>query len=147
VSLDGGATWSSAVDAGGPSGLGPVSCSDAQHCVGLIGSDATNSYGVGTPAVTSDGGSTWTQASTTVGQAVSCLPGFCVSVGGRWQSATNTYPGDAYLSTDGWLSWSPMSVPTTESLTAVTCLSSVDCVAVGGSYPSATTGVILTYQE
>lgn len=145
ISDDGGLTWSTATIAGGPSGLGEISCSDAQTCVGLVGSGATNTFGMGSPIVTSDGGTTWTAGSSEVGAAVSCLSSFCVSVGGLWQSATNTYPGDAFVSTDGGLNWTPMTITTSQSLTSVACTSTVSCVAVGGSFPDSRIGVIMTY--
>lgn len=147
LSTDAGATWSSAVVAGGTSGLGPVSCADARHCVGLIESDATNSYGTGSPVVTSDGGASWSAGAGDVGQAVSCVADFCLSVGGRWQAATKTYPGDAFVSNDGGASWRPSPVSTPAALAGVSCRSSADCVAVGGVYPSGTPGAILTYQS
>jgi hypothetical protein len=144
LSHDAGASWSAGVVVGGPDSLVAVSCSDAQHCVGLIGSGGTNTAGLGFPIVTSDGGSTWAKVSTTVGSAVNCVTRFCVSVGGMWQSSTNTYPGRAYLSTDGGTDWSPMSVSTAQVLNAVMCISPVECVAVGGT-AGGTSGVIVTY--
>ena len=146
VSHDAGASWSAGVVVGGPEGLVDVSCSDAQHCVGLIGRGGTNTAGLGFPIVTSDGGSTWAKGSTTVGSAVSCVTRFCVSVGGMWQSSTNTYPGRAYLSTDGGTDWSPMSVSTSQILNAVMCISSVECVTIGGT-AGGTSGVIFTYRS
>jgi len=62
-----------------------------------------------------------------------------------WQSETNTYPGDAFASTDGGLNWTPMMVTTSKSLTSVACTSMISCVAVGGNSPNSTTGVIMTY--
>lgn len=47
VSDDAGASWSTDVPVGGSTGLGQISCVDAQHCVGLIGSDSTDSAGTG----------------------------------------------------------------------------------------------------
>jgi len=145
VSQDSGASWSAPVVAGGASGLGEISCSDTQHCVGLIESDATNSYGTGFPIVTSNGGNTWERGSMAVGQSLSCVKSVCISVGGLWQSTTNTYPGDAFVSTDDGIDWSSMNISTPEALNAVTCLSAKDCVAVGGNFPSATTAVIMIY--
>lgn len=149
ISNDSGATWAPAVTAGGPSGLTEVSCSNVQHCVGLIGSDATDTYGTGFPIVTSDGGSTWARGSATVGQSVSCVNNTCVSVGGLYQSSTMTFPGDAYISTDGGLDWNSMSISTPQALNAVNCISPADCVAVGGTVdvPSGAYGVILTYDS
>jgi hypothetical protein len=146
LSHDGGLSWSAAVVAGGPSGLGQIACSTPLSCVGLIGSDATNTYGTGAPIVTSDGGHTWTKGSTGVGGAVSCARDVCVSVGAMFQSTTNTYPGDAFLSIDGGRDWSSMTVPTAQSLTAVACRSATNCVAVGGDSFDGTGGVILTYR-
>jgi len=146
VSHDGGLRWSTATVVAGPSALEAISCSDAQTCVGLVGSGATNTYGTGSSVVTSDGGNTWTKVSAAVGAAVSCaIDDVCVSVGGRWHSATNAYPGDAFLSTDGGLHWTPMSIATPDSLNGVTCRSSTDCVAVGGNFPGGTSGAIITY--
>lgn len=145
ISSDGGLGWAPAMVDAGPTGLGQVSCSDAQTCVGLVGSDATNTYGTGSPIVTSDGGKTWTRGSSGVGAALSCVRNFCVSVGSMWQPATNTYPGDAFASDDGGLNWTPMTIMTSQSLTSVACTSMHSCVAVGGSFPDGATGVILTY--
>jgi hypothetical protein len=145
VSHDSAVTWSRGVIAGGVSGLMQVSCSNANHCVGLIGSDATDSYGTGFPVITSDGGSTWERGSSATGQAVSCVGDFCMSVGALWNSQTNTFPGDAFNSTDGGLHWNPMSIHPQSSLTAVTCLSSTDCVAVGGNFQSGESPTLMTY--
>jgi hypothetical protein len=131
----------------GPAGLGEVSCSGAQSCVGLVGSDATNTYGTGSPIVTSDGGRTWTPGSSGVGAAVSCVSDFCVSVGVMWGSdVVNYVGGDAFSSTDGGVQWAPMAITTSQSLTSVTCISTTACVAVGGNFPEGTTGVIMTYR-
>ena len=143
-SHDAGASWAPGVVAGRSAGLVDVSCSDAQQCVGVIGSGGTNTAGLGFPIVTSDGGSTWAKGSSTVGSAVSCVTRFCVSVGGMWQPSTNTYPGRAYLSTNGGTDWSPLSIATSQILNAVTCISPYECVAVGGT-AGGTSGVIFTY--
>ena len=145
VSLDGGVRWSAATVAAGPAGLGEISCANARTCVGLVGSDATNTYGTGFPFVTSDGGNTWTRGSSAVGAAVSCVGNFCLSVGAMWQSATNAYPGDAFVSHEGGRNWTTLTPATPDSLTAVDCPSSTDCVAVGGSFPDGSSGVILQY--
>jgi hypothetical protein len=127
-------------------GLGPIACIDVQHCVGLIGSDATDSYGADLPTTTSDGGATWTAGSSTIGQAVSCVNAFCVSVGGRWAGLpSDTFPGDAYVSTDAGVLWTPSSVSTPDSFTSVACVSDVRCVAVGGNFPGVGPGIIMTY--
>lgn len=145
LSHDGGASWSTGIVAGGSVGLVDMSCSDTERCVGVIGSGGTNTAGLGAPIVTSDGGNTWVKGSTTVGSAVSCVTRVCVSVGGSWDSSTNTYPGRAYLSTDGGTGWSPVSVSTSQMLNAVFCTSAVECVAVGGT-AGGTAGVILVYK-
>jgi len=81
-----------------------------------------------------------------LGQAVSCVNAFCVSVGGRWTGeSSNTYPGDTYVSTDGGADWLPMQISTPYSLTAVSCASTVECVAVGGNFPNSTPGAIMHY--
>lgn len=146
VSHDAGASWSAGVIAGGTSSLGEISCTETQHCVGLIGSGATNSYGIGLPTVTSDGGMTWQEGSSRVGQAVSCVSDFCVSVGGVYAGvSSNTYPADAFVSTDSGSDWAPMQISTSASLTAVVCLSKVDCVAVGGNFPNSEPAIIASY--
>ena len=153
VSHDAGASWSTAVSVGGSTGLGPISCTDTQHCVGLVEGDATNSYGTALPTVTADGGTTWREGSPTIGQAVSCVAAFCVSVGGLWTgtvanaSDTNTYPADVFVSTDSGADWVKMQISDPYSLTAVTCLSTVDCIAVGGDFPNPGPGVIMNYGE
>ena len=144
VSDDAGASWAAGVVAGGPTGLGEISCVSAEDCVGLIGSSATDTYGAASAIVTSDGGMTWTTPPTPVGAAVSCVDNFCLSVGGRYQPSTNTFPGDAFASTDGGQQWMPMSLATPDTLTAVACSSSRACVAVGGSQ-SGSSSVIMTY--
>jgi hypothetical protein len=145
VSHDGGLSWSAATIAAGPAGLGEISCADAQHCVGLVGSDATDTAGTGSPLVSSDGGKTWTRVPYGVGDAVSCVGTFCVSVGALWQSASNTFPGDAFVSDDGGLHWTAMAITTPELLNAVACTSSTRCVAVGGNLQNGSDGAILTY--
>jgi len=147
VSQDAGATWSKAVVVSGPihtgggnvveSGLGAVSCSGPQNCVGVSQSPTFASLGNGSPSVTSDGGSEWTRGSGTVGGALSCIANLCVSVGGRWRGPDTTYlnlVGAAYVSTDGGVDWSRSRIPTRRVLTAVSCPSSTHCVAVGGDF-------------
>jgi hypothetical protein len=146
VSHDGGLSWSAATVAAGPAGLGTISCVSSQTCVGLVGSDATDTYGTALPFVTSDGGATWTEGSSEVGASVSCVRTFCVSVGATSQPETTTSPGDAFVSNDGGRNWTTMAVATPYSLTAVACPSSTDCVAVGGNVPSNTAGAIMTYR-
>jgi len=146
VSENAGASWAAGVVAGGPSGLAEISCTDARDCVGLIGSDATDTYGTASAIVTSDGGLTWTKPSKSVGGAVSCVETLCVSVGGLYQSSTMTFPADAFLSTDGGRNWSPMRVTTSDSFTAAACTSTAHCVAVGGSYDDSSS-VIATYDS
>jgi len=145
ISNDGGASWTAGVVASGPSALGQISCVGPQACIGLVESGGTNTYGSGSPIMTSDGGRTWKAGSTGVGEAVSCVMDLCVSVGGRWTDITNTYPGDAFVSTDSGTDWEPMTISTPYSLTAVVCLSGVDCVAVGGNFPNPTPGAIFRY--
>jgi hypothetical protein len=145
VSDNGGLSWSTAAHVAAGNGLGEVSCSSSQNCVGLAESLATNTYGTGTPVVTADGGHSWTRISSPVGGGLTCVGDFCISVGGLWQSATNTYPGDAFVSTDGGLSWTPVSFTTSQGLTSVAGTSIGHCVAVGGSFPNDSPGVIMTY--
>jgi hypothetical protein len=147
TSDDGGLSWSPAAHVPAGNGLGEVSCSSAQTCVGLAQSDGTDTYGTGTPVVTSDGGQTWTRVSAEVGGALTCVGSYCVSVGGMWQEATNTFPGDAFVSTDGGLHWTPISISTSQDFTSVACTSTSSCVVVGGNDPNNTTGVIMTYDS
>jgi photosystem II stability/assembly factor-like uncharacterized protein len=126
--------------------MGVIACVSSDTCVGLVGSDATDTYGTALPFVTSDGGTTWTKASSAVGASVSCVANLCVSVGAKHQPATNTSPGDAFMSDDGGRNWAAMAITTPDSLTAVACPSSTDCVAVGGNYPDNTAGAIMTYR-
>ena len=146
VTHNGGASWSAAAVVGGASTLGHVSCSNATDCVGIIASDATDTYGTGTPIVTTDGASTWQPVSTTVGGSVSCVQHFCVSAGATYQAARG-FRAAAFVSTDGGLQWTPMSVSASQGLEAVTCHSSADCLAVGGNFPANTTAMILTYRS
>jgi photosystem II stability/assembly factor-like uncharacterized protein len=146
ASHDMGATWSPVVIAGGPSGLGPISCTDPDDCVGLVLSGAANSYGFGTPTVTTDGGTTWKEETSAIGQAVSCRPSFCLSVGAVDQGPpTDIYSADAFTSSDGGLHWTTTNVYAPDSLSAVTCLSATDCVAVGGNSPDGTAALAMTY--
>jgi hypothetical protein len=146
VSHDAGTTWSSPFVAAGPvhsggglalSALGAISCYDARHCVGVITSGTT--LATGSPVTTSDGGRTWKRGSTTVGWAVSCVRNFCASVGG----ATTPFIGDAFVSTDGGVDWSPSTISTSEVLLNVSCPSSSHCVAI--TIPTRKSAVILTY--
>jgi hypothetical protein len=146
VSHDAGLTWSAASAAAGPAGLGAISCVSSESCVGLVGSDATNTYGAASPLVTSDGGATWTKGSSEVGASVSCVGAFCISVGASSPAGTSRPLGDAFVSNDGGRSWTRMVIATPDSLTAVACLSSTDCVAVGGNYPGNTAGAVMTYR-
>lgn len=147
VSHDSGTDWSPVITAGGTSGLGQISCSDVNNCVGIIESGATDSYGTGLPTLTSNGGTIWTEGSSPIGSAVSCVQHACISVGGLYQSSTMTFPGDAYISTDNGLEWDSMSISTPQALNGITCVSSVNCVAVGGTAVGANSayGVIFTY--
>jgi len=147
VSHDGGLSWSAATVASGPSGLGKISCSNAQNCEGIVGSDATDRAGSGSPLVTSDGGNSWKRVQYGVGAAVSCVGSFCISVGAMFQSATDTFPGDAFVSNDGGLDWTSMAVATPGLLNGVACTSSTSCVAVGGAFPNGTDGTIMTYNQ
>jgi hypothetical protein len=126
--------------------MGVISCVSSDTCVGLVGSDATDTYGTALPFVTSDGGTTWTKGSSTVGGSVSCVAKLCVSVGAMNEPASNTPLGDAFVSNDGGRNWTTMTITAPYSLTAVTCPSSTDCVAVGGNYPDNTAGAIMTYR-
>jgi hypothetical protein len=151
VSQDAGATWSRAVVVAGPvnlnggsviaTALGALSCSGARRCVGLIVNDAVSSFGTGSPMVTSDAGRTWTRGSPLVGAADSCVETFCISIGGQLQPLA----GDAFVSTDGGVSWRPSSIPTRPIPAAVICTSSTHCVAVGSDFPNAKSAVIMTY--
>ena len=143
VSHDAGATWSAAVMAGGFVGLFAASCTGVEHCVGLLGSDATNSYGTGDPVVTFDGGTTWRQGSRVVGQSVSCIGSTCISVGADSVGPTSA-PATAFVSTDSGLHWSPMSISSAQSLDAVTCPTATDCIAVGGTFPGGPASLIVT---
>jgi photosystem II stability/assembly factor-like uncharacterized protein len=154
VSHDAGATWSRAVvaapfvrTAGGDvsaATLGAISCSDARQCVGVIPSYLASSAGTGSLITTSDAGRTWRRGSTGVGWAISCVKTFCASVG--FHTSTNDHlVGDAFISTDGGVNWSPSTIHTNQILTAVSCSSSPRCVAVGGNLPGAKSSVILTY--
>jgi hypothetical protein len=158
VSQDAGATWSRAVVVAGPdhfkggsigeTALEALSCSGAQHCVGLIGNGTGSDVGAGSPIVTSDAGGTWTQGSRSVGAADSCVRNFCVSVGGHLPPLAGSAfvsTGSAFISTDGGTNWRPSSIPTSLIPTAVSCTSSTHCVAVGGDLPKATSAVIMTY--
>lgn len=103
VSQDAGATWSRAVVVAGPvnqpkgssypTALGALSCSGAQHCIGLIVTDLVSGFGTGSPTVTSDAGRTWTRGPKRIGSADSCIGSFCVSVGGHLQPLA----GDAFV--------------------------------------------------
>jgi photosystem II stability/assembly factor-like uncharacterized protein len=143
VSQDSGATWSNAAAVAGPlklhdvgplfhkdsvvpTALGALSCSDAQHCVGLILNSSPSGNGRGSPMVTSDGGGTWTRGSRPVGAAVSCAENFCVSIGKA---------GDAFISTNGGVNWGTLEIPTRLNPPdeTVICTSSTHCVAVGAS--------------
>jgi hypothetical protein len=162
-SQDAGATWSKAVVAAGPThskggsinstSLGALSCSSAQHCVGLVGDGSPSGFGAGSPVVTSDAGGTWTRGSSSVGWAESCVKNFCMSVGGHVRPLVGSAfvtTGDAFVSTDGGVHWRPSSIPThlipTHLIpTAVSCTSATHCVAVGGNIPKAKSAVIMTY--
>ena len=158
VSKDAGATWSSAVVAAGPvyskedsfasTALGALSCSSAQHCVGLVGDGSLSSFGAGSPIVTSDAGRTWTRGSSGVGWVDSCVGNFCASVGGHLGPLAGrafVTTGNAFTSTDGGVNWRPSSIPTRLIPTAVSCTSSTHCVAVGGNLPKAKSAMIMTY--
>lgn len=151
VSHDSGASWSRPAVVSGPtntegsrvaSSLGPISCSEAGHCIGLIETDAADLFGSGSLVFTSDRGSTWSRGSTSVGWTFDCAQSFCLSVGFHLRSAT--IRGDAFASNDGGTDWSPARVPTRVALSAASCPSSNHCVVVGGPVPDAKSGVIMT---
>jgi hypothetical protein len=121
---DGGATWSTGSFPYGP-GLGGVSCSSVNNCVGI---------GVGTVIVSSDGGASWTQttaASVPSGpNALSCSSeSNCVAVAGY---DPNSGTSGAAVTSDGGRSWVPGTVAKgVHGLARVSCASISDCIAVG----------------
>jgi photosystem II stability/assembly factor-like uncharacterized protein len=108
--------------------LAGVSCSTTQDCVvvGYGDTDGTTAYDV---AVTTDGGSAWTEEDVPVPDysglaGVSCYPSSsdCVAVGGN----------SILASTDGGMTW--VSEPGVgDGGASVSCSSASDCVAVEGS--------------
>jgi hypothetical protein len=146
VSVDGGLTWGAAVTAGGPAALGPVDCSTMEHCVGLIGSDATDTEGLGQPVVSVNGGQSWVEGTSVIGSSVSCIANTCLSVGARY-ATTMVFTSTAFSSTDGGETWSPLTLPqSTAILTSVACTTSSDCVVVGNDGPNGSQSVIWTYR-
>jgi photosystem II stability/assembly factor-like uncharacterized protein len=129
TSADGGSAWlNRRLPAGSPA-LGAIACANAVHCVAV---------GQGAILHSSDGGSTWSMQAPPVAQttltAVTCPSALsCLAVGASISPAASAYVGRILQSSDGGSTWSIDSVPAnTLGMGAVTCLTALHCIAVGG---------------
>jgi hypothetical protein len=140
VSIDGGQTWTSATVPAGVGLLRSVTCATSTSCL-AAGTVSTTVSGV-TPAKgqllqSVDGGHTWTTASVppvddTHGLACPSAQR-CAMVGTDWAGNPAVGAGAVAQSHDGGQTFTPSSsayVPL--SLTALSCPTSVGCIAVGG---------------
>jgi photosystem II stability/assembly factor-like uncharacterized protein len=127
---DGGTTWTTGLP-GGTSGpaLDAVSCSSGSDCVVAGGGIFS----------TTNGGSSWTAATfsgtapagTPFYSGVSCATttSDCVAVGAASEGSTKS--ALVAYSTDGGTSWTYGTAPDVTSIFAISCASTLDCVAVG----------------
>jgi photosystem II stability/assembly factor-like uncharacterized protein len=143
TSSDGGGSWSQDTLPGGVPALQSVSCPDTTHCVAVGGPESL---------VSTDGAITWTSATAAADSSlfgVFCpADNQCLAVG---QTASSTfYPSGVIVdSTDTGGTWRPApTIPQgTGPLRAVTCASSVDCVAVGAEILQSTDGGVTWTQQ
>lgn len=127
ATTDGGSTWVSQTVPPASGGLNAVSCSSTTHCVAVINFNA-----VGSPVLaTFDGGATWSHEPTPAGaydlDAVSCVAGTDDCMAADFIVIT---------SVDGGVTWSKASTPAGATQTAVTCMSTANCVIFTGSTTS-----------
>jgi photosystem II stability/assembly factor-like uncharacterized protein len=128
VTTDGGATWHAQAE---PSGLGilqGVSCGSSSDCVAF---GYTNSA---TAIYTTDGGAHWT--SDTLNERLSDVS--CAS-GSQCVVATDNGASPILVSADSGATWNPATVPAGAGVSAVSCPSTTECVAVGPSSTNAPT--------
>ncbi len=101
--------------------LAAVTCATTSRCIAV-------GTGVRTTRVSSDGGNSWTKATTPIygiPNAVACpTSSVCIAVGRPFTSAV----GAIWRSTDAGSSWSSITVPAVAPLNSVTCSSSTRCI-------------------
>ena len=154
ISSNGGASWSTAKSVPQPSfmqnGLNAVSCPTTTRCV-AVGSQMGTTQGQDQVLLSGNSGSTWSVVSAVYQPAntsnqlngVSCpTASECVAVGYTANASGNT-SNSILLSTNGGQTWNqessvPQPSATNQWLTAVSCSSTNNCVAVG--YDTNTSG-------
>ena len=136
-STNGGVTWTIAVKE--KAVLGAISCASPAVCVAVGG---ISTWG------TKDAGSKWMRRKLPNPynrrlnlDGVSCVAGTldCVVVGQATFYATGTKYGAAFTTTNGGVRWNQGDVPSAVTgLRSASCVSTVDCVAVGDGVVSST---------
>jgi photosystem II stability/assembly factor-like uncharacterized protein len=110
-------------------------------------------HGVGTIALSTDGGQTWAQASTPAGigvlQSVACpSPASCLAAGTTSTTVSDVVPakGELLASTDGGRTWTAATGPTAvDDIYGIACPSPQQCAIVGTKWsgtPAVATGAI-----
>jgi hypothetical protein len=146
VSTNGGASWTTKAINGGTQGLEAVSCTAATTCIAV----GTNALGISQPTATgadvvsTDGGNTWTNestslpASTATLQAISCAgTSSCVAVGppestgGPFVVAATTNGGTTW--TGGGTGPSGLTYAQSIPLLGISCSSATTCIVVAGN--------------
>jgi hypothetical protein len=143
TSEDAGRTWGRPVVTGaaGDPWLQDISCVDTRTCVGVHGTNGTDTWGQGDLTITRDGGRTWSTLPSVRGEDVSCTSALCFAVGAMYDQAANVYSSTAFRSTDGGRTWAPVSTPRSQGFSSVACTTRNDCVVVGNDK----TPAIMTY--
>jgi hypothetical protein len=146
VSANGGASWTTKGINGGTQGVEAVSCTTATMCIAV----GTNALGISQPTapgqdiVSTDGGSTWTNestslpASTATLQAISCAgTSSCVAVGppestgGPFVVAATTNGGTTW--TGGGTGPSGLTYAQGIPLLGISCSAASTCIVVAGN--------------
>lgn len=132
VSADGGLTWGHPAPAGTVSLVG-LSC-DGAACIGVDGTDGTDTAGQGTVVRSTDGGATWATVPGLGAGAVACA-GTCALVGATFAPSTHTFPAAAESSVDGGATWRSLGPPASlQDLSGVAWAGST-LVVVGSTTP------------
>jgi hypothetical protein len=141
ISTDGGQTWSLATVPAGLGLLQSVACASASVCL-AVGTTSTTASDVvpaaGEVVRSTDGGHTWVLSThrppVDDAYGIACpSPATCAMVGTKWSGQPPIGNGAVAESADGGTTFRPAPsayVPLT--LTAVSCPTTVSCVAVGG---------------
>jgi photosystem II stability/assembly factor-like uncharacterized protein len=134
VTHNGGATWTLIAPPKGVAGLGAISCADTQHCL-AIGTAEDNS---GEVLSSPDGGLDWQVASrfSTPGfPALYCKSEtFCIRASGGYSESGPKPELTSISSDEGKTFTSGARLTGAEQISAITCASAHDCVAVGSTF-------------